>query len=416
MGLRPLRPLTETLVPIALTNKIVASLSPKDRPYEVRDTKVRGLVLRVQPSGYKGWILQWDHKKRRTLGPLGHLTLDQARTMASHLMAEVIQQGVPSLAKPKMRNITLEQFLDEHYAPWARSELRGAAKIVARLQSAFADLLGLSLAELDTARIESWWRNRLTAVSAATGKPVQRATAGREFAGLRSALSKAVEWKLLEQNPLKAMKIKGTEARKVVRHLSPDEETRLRTALKRRDGYMIAARISGNRWREEFGKPLMPVLPADGFGDHLTPIVLLAMNTGLRRGELMSLTWDDVDLQRRVLTVRRERAKSGKQRHIPLNAEALAVLQQWKGQTGGEGRLFRVNDPKKAWEGLLEAAGITGFRFHDLRHHFASRLVMAGVDLNTVRELLGHADLPMTLRYAHLAPEHLAEAVEKLAA
>src|SRR5690606_20310058 len=116
------------------------------------------------------------HKKRRTLGPLGHLTLDQARTMASHLMAEVIQQGVPSLAKPKMRNITLEQFLDEHYAPWARSELRGAAKIVARLQSAFADLLGLSLAELDTARIESWWRNRLTAVSAATGKPVQRAT------------------------------------------------------------------------------------------------------------------------------------------------------------------------------------------------------------------------------------------------
>lgn len=336
--------------------------------------------------------------------------------MASHLMAEVIQQGVPSLARPKLRAMTLGEFLHEHYAPWATSELRGAERVVSRLESAFADLLGLSLSELDTARMESWWRSRLTTVSEATGKPVQRATAGREFAGLRSALSKAVEWKLLEQNVLKSMKIKGTEARKVVRHLSPDEEARLRAALKRRDGYMIAARESGNRWREEFGKAPLPVLPKEGFGDHLTPIVLLAMNTGLRRGELTSLEWSDVDLERRLLTVRRERAKSGKQRHIPLNAEAMVVLRQWESQSGAQGRLFRVSDPKKAWDGLLKVAGIKGFRFHDLRHHFASRLVMAGVDLNTVRELLGHADLTMTLRYAHLAPEHLAVAVEKLAA
>lgn len=416
MALRPLRPLTETHVPIALTNKIVASLPPKDRPYEVRDTRVRGLVLRVQPSGYKGWILQWDHKKRRTLGPLGHLTLDQARTMASHIMAEVIQNGVPSLAKAKTPRLTLRQFLDDHFGPWANTELRSASKMLVRLQTAFADMMTLPIAEIDVARMEAWWRARLAQVSETKGTPIQRTTAGREFAGLRSALSKAVEWKLLEQNPLKAMKIKGTEARKVVRHLSPDEETRLRAALKRRDGYMIAARESGNRWREEFGKAPLPVLPRDGYADHLTPAVLIAMNTGLRRGELMSLEWRDIDLERRVLTVRRERAKSGKQRHIPLNAEAMAVLGQWKSQRGGQGRLFQVNDPKKAWEGLLEAAGIVEFRFHDLRHHFASRLVMAGVDLNTVRELLGHADLTMTLRYAHLAPEHLAAAVEKLAA
>ena len=71
-------------------------------------------------------------------------------------------------------------------------------------------------------------------------------------------------------------------------------------------------------------------------------------------------------------------------------------------------------DVKSAWLPLVDAAKVRAFRFHDFRHTFASKLVMAGVDLNTVRELLGHADLKMTLRYAHLAPEHKAAAVAKL--
>jgi integrase len=75
------------------------------------------------------------------------------------------------------------------------------------------------------------------------------------------------------------------------------------------------------------------------------------------------------------------------------------------------GRLDNINT---SWENLIKAAQIKNFRFHDLRHDFASKLVMAGVDLNTVRELLGHADIKMTLRYAHLAPEKLAAAVAKL--
>jgi len=76
--------------------------------------------------------------------------------------------------------------------------------------------------------------------------------------------------------------------------------------------------------------------------------------------------------------------------------------------------VFPVEDPKRAWAALMIAAKIKNFRFHDTRHDFASRLAMAGVDLYTIAELLGHAGLTMTKRYAHLAPEHKAAAVEKL--
>lgn len=143
-------------------------------------------------------------------------------------------------------------------------------------------------------------------------------------------------------------------------------------------------------------------------------MVLLAINTGLRRGELLSLTWHDIDLVARMITVRAERAKNGKQRHVPLNQEALSVLQCWKDQSNDDLHVFQPKDVKTAWVKLLARAQVTGFRFHDLRHHFASKLVTKGVDLNTVRELLGHADIKMTLRYAHLAPAHLAAAVAKL--
>jgi integrase len=141
----------------------------------------------------------------------------------------------------------------------------------------------------------------------------------------------------------------------------------------------------------------------------------------MRRGELFALTWHSVDLVAGRITVHGATAKSGTTRHVPLNAEALAVLRGWRDQApDGSGLVFpgkhgdALSNVRRSWEAVLRAAGITRFRWHDLRHTFASKLVMAGVDLNTVRELLGHSDYKMTQRYAHLAPEHKAAAVAKL--
>jgi integrase len=144
------------------------------------------------------------------------------------------------------------------------------------------------------------------------------------------------------------------------------------------------------------------------------------MNTGLRRGEVFNVQWTDINFQTKTLTVRGEGAKSGETRHIPLNPEAVDALKQWKRQSGESAQVFpgrlreRLDNIKTSWRALMTAAKIKDFRFHDLRHSFASKLVMRGVPLNTIRELLGHADLTTTLRYAHLAPDHKAEAVAML--
>lgn len=401
----------------ALTKRIVATTQPKERAYELRDTQVRGLLLRVQPSGHKAWVVTWAHGKRRTLGSAGHLTLDHARDIARKIIAEYIQTGLPSIAKPVTPKMTLAVFLSDHYGPWARSELKGADKYINRLERVFQRALDMPMSDINSAWVERWWMERLRTKTRPDGEGlITKATAWRDLASFRAVIAKAVKWGMLEQNPIQQLRMKTAKPRSVVRFLSPAEEQRLRGALTARDIDHAAARRSANEWRAARKRPPLPEVPEGAYADHLTPAVLLAMNTGLRRGELLALDWSDINLQARMLTVRRENAKSGKQRHVPLNAEALAVLRQWVSQSSGLGSVFGVSGMKSSWNTLLTTAKIQNFRFHDLRHHFASRLVMAEVDLNTVRELLGHADLTMTLRYAHLAPEHLAAAVEKLTA
>ena len=101
--------------------------------------------------------------------------------------------------------------------------------------------------------------------------------------------------------------------------------------------------------------------------------------------------------------------------HVPLNGEAMRVLESWREQSGDGPRVFEISTGfKTAWGHILKRANIVVFRWHDLRHHFASRLVQLGVPLNTVRDLLGHSSIAMSLRYAHLAPDQRREAVAML--
>jgi integrase len=130
----------------------------------------------------------------------------------------------------------------------------------------------------------------------------------------------------------------------------------------------------------------------------------------MRLGEQFSLTWPDVDLERGFIQLLM--TKSGRPRTIPLNADASAALRELHRRR----RSDRVcgGHPRSWFTRCLAAASVSAFRWHDLRHTFASRLVMAGVDLATVQELMGHQTVSMTLRYAHLSDDHKAAAVAKL--
>lgn len=142
---------------------------------------------------------------------------------------------------------------------------------------------------------------------------------------------------------------------------------------------------------------------------HLYTAVLLGLYTGMRKGEIMSLRWDDLDFSNGFILVRN--TKNGRPRMIPMAIELREYLSN----------LHRASDrvvPEdfdRAFVNAVRRAGITDFRFHDLRHHFASYLVMSGVDIRTVAELLGHRTLAMVMRYSHLRPDHLARAVSAYA-
>ena len=144
----------------------------------------------------------------------------------------------------------------------------------------------------------------------------------------------------------------------------------------------------------------------------------LGLHTGMRRGEQYQLRWQDVDLKNGILTI--ARSKHGEARRIQINSVARAALIKLREQSDGVGYVCsgfqgpRSRDWRRWFEEVVEKAEIPNLRWHDLRHTFASRLVMAGVPLRAVQTLLGHKRIETTLRYSHLGEAHLHEAVERL--
>lgn len=236
-------------------------------------------------------------------------------------------------------------------------------------------------------RVRSWYADRPAALI--TPQAIEEklnslieekrtaATANRYRSILSSIFSWAVKNDKLPSNPVRSVPIRREDNHRI-RFLDEKEEKALRAAIQ------VTAPFA-------------------------EPDFTLALHTGLRLGEQRSLTWADVDLKRNFMFL--GRTKSGRPRSIPLNGEARRALESLRSS-----KRERVSPGHPRWwfEKVVAGAKIDKLRWHDLRHTFASRLVMAGVDIRTVQELLGHRSIAMTMRYAHLAPRHLQAAVDAI--
>lgn len=213
------------------------------------------------------------------------------------------------------------------------------------------------------------------------------ATANRYKAMVSLAFRLGIENGKCQQNPARMVR-RLRENNERIRFLSEDEEKRLRAAIE-----------------AEYPERM--------------PELEIVLNTGMRKGEQYGLNWADVDLVARRITLRR--TKNGSVRHIPLNKAALQAFQDLWEKSTGEGEVFisahgvdPLQNPRYWWDSVIEEAGLLDFHWHDLRHTFASRCIMAGVDLRTLQQLLGHKTLQMVVRYTHLSQSHELAAVEKL--
>ncbi|MES1924704.1 site-specific integrase [Salinisphaera sp. T31B1] len=396
-----------------ITQRSVEVAKAGAKPYEIRDTTLPGFLCRVQPSGRKSYVIEYARGRRMTIGNAAVLTPAQAREKAKEVLGQAAAGEDPGQERRRAKASTLRGFIEHEYRPWVRVHRKHGDAWCDVIMRVFASLADDPLASITQHKVEKVRTARLNA-------GIKPATVNRNVTCLRGALTHAVRSGYITEHPLADMASVDTDSSSKVRYLTADEARRLRAALQARDDEARTARVSANAWRKARSRPVLPAIPVGGYGDHLTPLVLVSLNTGARRGEMFSLEWPDVDFDLKQITIRGETSKKNRTRHVPLNAEALGALRQWRDQTGGQGLVFagrggeRLDNVRKAWAGVLGDANITAFRWHDLRHTFASWLVMRGVDLNTVRELLGHGDIKMTLRYAHLAPQHKADAVAKL--
>lgn len=307
---------------------------PQSKPFEISDSRLPGFILRIQPSGVRTYYARFGRNRRVVLGKAGTIAPEEARERCQKVLGNVAHGCHPLHGISGTEGITLGMFIADTYTTWVNaSRPRTAANTLEKLHRHFRTWYPEPLTAITVERIESWKARRLSEGRS----PV---TVLRDLFALSSVLRRAVKAGELLENPMRCVDKPRIDRRGKVRFLDEVEESRLRTVLMERDEQMKALRTAANEQRQKRRKPLLS--PLAHFGDHLTPAVLLSMNTGLRRGEVLKLRWISVDFNRRLLTVEGRNAKNRQTRHVPLNEEAVSALRRWREQSGPGTRVFNM--------------------------------------------------------------------------
>ncbi len=335
--------------------------------------KAKGIFKR---AGSPYWWIRYTGADGRQRKESVKTTL---KTEAEYLLGKRRKEAMEGIIPDRNKKAVLFSALVKDYLVWAEHQRAFESKEI-RAQLLIREFGDIPLPAFSTKAVEQYQAKRIKEGR----KP---ATVNKELALLKHMLHKAAEWGMVSEEAIKgALKVK----------LLQENNRRLRYLSKEECGALI-----------------------NNCAPHLKPMVVTALNTGMRRGEIFGLTWDRVDLTHGFILL--HTSKNGERREIPINGTLRAQLQELAlNNVDGHGFVFHEKDGKpfgsvkNSFKAACRKAGITDFHFHDLRHTFASHLIMAGVDLTTVKELVGHKDIKMTLRYAHLAPSHKVKALEVL--
>ena len=308
-------------------------------------------------------------RKRKKIGPSKHVA-DLALAQVKVKIAKGEYLGIYEEKKRTFRQFAPEYLAYSQANKSLSSYCRDCIAVGRWLVPVFGERY---LFDITLAAAERYKQQRL--------ESVDPATVNKEVNCFKAMLNKAVRWGYLKENPLKGMSaLKEPPGR--LRYLTPEEPPRL--------------------------------IAACDTPPYLRPIVDLAMHTGMRRSEILALRWGDVDLRRRTITL--SHAKNNERRVIPINDTVAAALRTWPRVVGTDVIFPDLNGPmvtRSFWRACRKAH-VPNLRLHDLRHTFASYLAMGGFNLRAIQQLLGHKDLRMTARYAHLSADHLQQAVNSL--
>lgn len=355
---------------------------------------------------------------------LGDVPYKEAADRAAKIVAE---EKAKRAGDPNLTFADLSKEYQKTHSPNVAESSRGRIEEVVRLRldPFFGAMKVDGIRPLD---VERFRRLRLDAKAAP-------ATVNREWAILKAILNKAEAWGLIDRNPIRRGAVK----------LLPDERARLAYFEVEEWGKLIAAFDDSSRWEahvrtvtrlgpvklgkgspeeRRYGGGRRP--DSEATADYLKrlratrPVLEALLFTGSRLSEILGLTWDAVDLRRELVTFRQK--KTRRLKSVPISkdlAEVLKALPRGVGAapvfTRPDGGAFYPMEVQRAFTLAKKLSGIRpALRLHDLRHTFASWLATRGTPLRTIQELLGHADIRMTIRYAHLAPAHLRDAVDAI--
>lgn len=374
---------------------------PPDRSHlEVFDPVLRGFYVDVLASGRKSFRLRYRFKSKLrivTLGDAAVMSLADARQAARQLLLKAKLGDDPLELPSSVLGPTVASFFSDQYLPYIKSYKRSWITDDSMMRNHLLPMLGHKHMGAISAPDVAVFVDQMRTRGYAPG------TCNRALVLLRYGFTLALRWKVagVSANPVKEIK-NLRDDNKLERFLTNDQMVRLMAAVRESDSGM------------------------------LQHIVLFLLYTGARKREVLDATWADVDWSRKSWRI--PKTKSGKIRHIPLSAGAmqlLSTLQEMTEQLGGmnsvaKGQLAtrhifanpQTGVPYRSfyysWDSARKRAGLPDLRVHDLRHSFASFLVNAGRSLYEVQELLGHADIRTTSRYAHLSRERLFAAVESV--